>query len=263
MKKIIFLSLIVFVFGATLSACKKKTTEPTQQTTTKKKVSKPINEIPVADRPYVVMSPTTNREVEVTIGRVPKTAEEAEFLAEYQFGTSLGGNENAFDLKKGLPATKQFALYSRSAGGKTSYEEDVKGGTLQLMFAGTNEYWLKQDWTYFDRTNAKSSTKTASIQSKDGNFNIDGTGLKTVKYAIVYNSPGYPTEFSGTAKSEVYTMQFAGTTSGDYSVSIKTDSTSGMIYGWDGKELIKMNTTIKNGVATAEGELAEAYVVIE
>ena len=263
MKKFLLLFFAVIFLGSILSGCKKKTAETTEPAVTKKKVTKPLNEIPAIERPYVVLSPTLGREIEVTIHRVPKTAEKLEFLAEYQFGTSLGGNENAFDLTKGLPASKQFALYSRSAGGKTSYEEDVKSGTLQLMFAGTNEYWLKQDWRYFDRTNAKSSTKTAKIESKDGNFTIDGTGLKTVKYAIVYNSPGYPTQLPGSAKSDLYTVQFAGSTTGEFTASIKTDSATGSIYSWDGQKLSKMNTDIKNGVAAATDELAEAYMIIE
>lgn len=234
--------------------------QASQSPVKKKKVTKPVNEIPVSERPYVLVSPTLNREVDVTIKSLNKEANELEFLAEYQYGTSLGGNENAFDLTKGIPATKQFALYSRSAGGKTSYEEDVKGGTLTLKFANPNDYWLKQDWTYYDRANSKSTTAKSDLKSRDEKFMISGKGLESLKYVIIYNAPGYPKELPGTAGSDLYTFQSAGGTSVK-TVTVSIEG-SGTIYSWDGSDWQEAKTASTGGTSTAEAPLAEAYIVI-
>lgn len=268
--KIIIAVVIIAVIAipAVIFATRQKSAgdnpEASQSPVKKKKVSKPVNEIPVSERPYVFMTPTLNREIDVTITKINKEATELEFLAEYQYETSLGGNENSFDLEQGLPATKQFALYSRSAGGKTSYEEDVKGGTLTLKFANPNEYWLKQDWSYYDRVNAKSSSKTSDLKSQDGKFLIEGTGLSSLKYAIIYNSPGYPAELPGTAMSDLYTFQYAGSTSAKTAtVSIETlEQGSGTIYAWDGSDWQLAETTTSGNTSTADVPLAEAYIVI-
>lgn len=234
-----------------------------QQQEQKKKVSKPVNTIPTDERPYVVLTPTLNREIDVTVKRVVKEADGVEFLAEYQYGTSLGGNENFISLSS-LPATKQFALYSRSAGGKTSYEEDVKGGSLTLKFQGTEEYWLKQEWNYYDRINPKSSTKESVLTSRDAKFSISGDSLKPVKYIIIYHTPGYPEKLSGTALSEMYVVQFAGTPAGKTAdVRIRmNEEAKGAIFGWDGKEWKEFETTINGKEATATVELMESYIVI-
>lgn len=265
MKKTLLFSLTILTFSTLfLSACRRKAAEPEPTPVAKKKVSKPLNAIPVEERPYVVMSPTASREIEVTVHRVPKAAESVEFLAEYQFGTSLGGNENLIELSD-LPATKQFALYSRSAGGKTSFEEDVKGGSLQLMFQGADEYWLKQEWNYYDRVNAKSTTKDAALTSRDGKFSITGASLKPLRYVIIYNSPGYPAELPGNAASELYTVQAAGTpSSGDIEVKLRMNQAGdGTVYGWDGTEWIQLVSNITGSQATATGPLMESYIVIE
>lgn len=233
--------------------------QPTQQ---KKKVSKPVNEISIEERPYVVITPTLNREIDVTVKRLPKAAEAVEYLAEYQYGTSLGGNENIIDLAT-LPATKQFALYSRSAGGKTSFEEDVKGGDLTLMFQGADEYWLKQGWNYYDRVNAKSTTKESALTSRDGKFGISGADLKSAKYLVIYNSPGYPSELPGKAMSEVYTFQAAGLTSGEADVKIRmSEEGSASIYGWDGKAWKEFDTAVNGKEATATVDVMESYMVV-
>lgn len=253
---------IPVIFFATRQRASDQTADETP--TRKKKVTKPVNEIPVEERPYVIMSPTNGREIDVTVKKVNKDASELEFLAEYQYGTSLGGNENAIDIAEGLPATGEFALYSRSAGGKTSYEEDVKGGTLTLKFATPNDYWLKQDWAYYDRVNPKSSTQESDLESRDGKFVIEPASQTGIRYVIIYNSPGYPDDLPGTALSDLYTFQFAGNTSAvTAKVTIETtEAGEGIIYAWDGDQWEELETDISGTTATAEGAIAEAYIVI-
>lgn len=260
---ILLIALVIIPVGIFAFTRGDKTEPEAEAPAEKKRVTKPVNQISAGERPYVEIAPTANREVDVIVHRVPKDATEVEFLAEYQYGTSLGGNENLIDLAT-LPATEQFALYSRSAGGKTSYEEDVKGGTMTLKFQGPEEYWLKQDWNYYDRVNAKSSTQESALTSRDGKFNISGTSVNPLRYVVIYNSPGYPTELPGTALSEVYTFQYAGTPSGDSAeVSIRMNSEgSGSIYGWDGEALTPFETEIDGKEATATVEIMDAYVVV-
>lgn len=259
--------LLIFVIGGGAFAMMKKggsggTATPTP---TKKKTAKPVNIIPFEERPYVVMSPTSNREVDVTIKTLPKAADGAGYLAEYQYGTSLGGNEQFIDLKKGLPATKEFALYSRSAGGKTSYEEDVRGGTLTLEFQGANEYDLKQNWSYFDRVNPKSSTLTAPLKMEDGKFEVTLDPKTKVSYVILYNSPGAPEATTGKRLSEVYTFATSTPVSSKIDVSIEMSETgAGKLYGWDGKAWKALASTVSgNTVKGTQVEVMEAYVVAE
>jgi hypothetical protein len=260
--------LVLVVLGAGVFAFSRKgssSAEPTP-TPTKKRVQKPVNQIPFEERPYVVMAPTANREVDVTIKTLPKAASSAEYLAEYQYGTSLGGNEQLIDLSKGVPATKQFALYSRSAGGKTSYEEDVKGGTLTLNFSGENEYALKQDWAYFDRINPKSTTRTVPLKSTDEKFEVSLDSTTKFNYVIIYNSPGAPDALSGKRLSEVYTFQASSSLAGktaDVSIEM-TEAGAGKLYGWDGSSWTELESTTTDNTITGTGvELMEAYVVAE
>ncbi len=260
----LFFTIAVFAFVKTRNAS--PTVEPTPKP--KKKISKPINEIPYEQRPYVFMTPTVGREIEVTVATLPKPADAVEVEPEYQYGTTLGGSTLLIDLSDGLPATKEFALYSRSAGGKTSYEEDVKGGTLRLMFQGDDEYWLEQEWNYFDRINAKSSTQESDITSRDDVFEISGSSLRSARYVIIYNSPGLPNEFSSGQErlSEVYAVQMAGVSNAtDVSVSFELDEAndSAQILGWDGTNWEKLETEVSDTIISATSDLMEAYVVVK
>ncbi|MEO8581068.1 MAG: hypothetical protein ABI425_00650 [Patescibacteria group bacterium] len=256
------LILVILVgIGAFAVSKGKGGSEKVTPTPMKKKISKPVNLIPFEERPYVLMSPTLTREVDVTIERLPKAADSVDYLSEYQHGTSLGGNEQFIDLKKGVPATKEFALYSRSAGGKTSYEEDVKGGTLTLEFSGQNEYSLKQDWKYIDN-----STKLSTFTMNDDKFSVSGKDLATMRYAILYNSPGAPAPISSKRLSEVYTFQASSPLTGkkaDITIQM-SEVGKGKIMGWDGKAWITLASTVTdNTVKATQVELLEAYVVTE
>lgn len=254
--------VLVLVGGVAAFAVKKSmggNAKPTP-TPTKKKITKPVNVIPFEERPYVVMAPTTGREVDVTVKVMPKAADSVDYLAEYQYGTSLGGNEQFIDLKKGLPAVKQFALYSRSAGGKTSYEEDVKGGTLTMNFSGGNEYAVKQDWKYIDN-----KEKLTEFTMDEDKFTVSSPDLKNVRYAILYNAPGAPKAVTGKRLSEVYTFQGTSSLTGktlDISI-MTTEAGTGTIYGWTGSEWKSFTTTMDGNKASAKVDALEAYVVAE
>ncbi len=258
--------LLILLLAITLGGCKKKTTDaaPTP-TPAKKKISKPVNQISYEERPYVVMVPTLNREVDVIIKTLPKAADGVDYLSEYQHETSLGGNEQFIDLKKGLPATKQFSLYSRSAGGKTSYEEDVRGGTLTLNFTGQNEYTLKQDWAYYDRVNAKSSTKTKALRSQDGHFEISIDPSNKISYVIIYNSPGSPMPMNGKRLSEVYTVATSNAVTKKVDITIELpEQGTGKLYGWDGKAWTQLESSVSgNAVKGTQVPFLEAYVVAQ
>jgi len=256
MKKIAFFLLILS--AVFLTGCRKKQPEQPVAQSQKKKIQKPVNMIPYDQRPYIVMAPTAGREVQVTVKALPKAADSVEYLAEYQFGTSLGGNEQFIELAD-LPASKEFALYSRSAGGKTSYEEDVQGGSLTMMFQGPEEYGLKQDWKYIDN-----KIKTDTFASKDSKFSMKATEFKNIKYAIIYNSPGLPGPVTGNRVSEVYTLATTGGSAKAPTLTIQMDKpVPGTIFGWDGKAWKEFKTTVDGDKATANVQLMEAYVVVE
>lgn len=250
--------LLILVSTLVLTGCRKKQPEQPQAEAPKKKIQKPVNVLPYEQRPYVLVAPTISREVVVTVNTLPKPADSVEYLAEYQYGTTLGGNEQSIPLST-LPASKEFALYSRSAGGKTSYEEDVQGGTLTLTFISDDEYVLKQDWNYIDN-----KIKTDTFSSRDNKFTLQAPELKNVRYGIVYNSPGLPAPITGKRVSEVYTFATTGGSAKTPVVTIQmANSAQGTILGWDGKTWKEFNTQIEGDKASATVQLMQAYVVVE
>ena len=251
---VVIVGIVVFTVGK-----KNNTNANVTPTPTKKKVSKPVNQIPFEERPYVLMAPSAGREVDVNVIKIPKAADSVEYLAEYQFGTSLGGNEQFIDLQKG-EHSKQFALYSRSAGGKTSYEEDVQGGTLRLDFAGQNAYSLQQEWKYIDNKN-----KQTTFASKDGKFSVASKDLGTIRYGIIYNSPGLPEDIEGNRISEVYTLAFSAPSAvkkAEVTIVTTTGATDATIMGWTGKEWRTYEASMNGNTATASVDFNEAYVVV-
>lgn len=254
---IVLLLGVLAIAGFAISKKGGSSAEPTP-TPKKKKVTKPVNQIPYEERPYVLMAPTLSREVDVTVVSMPKPADAVEYLAEYQYGTSLGGNEQFIDLKKGLPGTKEFALYSRSAGGKTSYEEDVMGGSLRLDFTGQNEYSLQQEWKYIDN-----KTKETIFSTKDEKVSFSSKDLASVRYAIIYNSPGLPADVEGTRVSEVYTYKATSTATGKkVDLSIETTKDATEILGWDGKAWKSFPAKMSGNKARASVDYLEAYVAV-
>lgn len=191
----------------------------------------PVNIIPLNERPFAHISPTEDgRNIILTVESLNKPAESAEYEIEYQAGTILQGFGGSLEIDP-LPATVKQMLGSCSAGGKCSYDEDVKGGQLTLRFEGSDRYAVRGDWTF-----TKIDPKSDLISSRDGRFGLVGAGSKA-KYGIVFQSPGLPAPAPAAALSNVYAVGVSGTVSNNLKVSIRLNeaATSARLAVWDGK----------------------------
>lgn len=233
----------------------KQTAEETD-TTQKRKITLPVNQIPVEERPYVYLTPESNgRNISLTVAEVKKSADEVEYELEYQAGSLLQGAFGLVALDS-LPANESILLGSCSAGGACTYHEDVKGGSLVLKFAGSEEYAVKQDWKYLDL-----SEEDEIVTSKDAKFQISTANMNS-RYAIIYNAPGYPDGVEGTVVSEVYSLQTANSETSTAELSIRANEAGTLtIMGYDGSAWTSFETTSDDKLATAEVDLMEAYVV--
>lgn len=248
---ILFFSLKIF--------SQKKPTETQPEPKKKTKVEE-INVIPVEERPYLYLTPLIDgKNVEITLVYVKKPAQEAEYELEYQAGTLLQGAFGALKLTE-LPFTEKILLGSCSAGGACTYHTDIKGGSLLTRFiTGADKYVLKSDWRYFDNTN-----KSNQLASKDAKFQLTADSLSKQRYAIVFNTPGFPQGLEGTIASDIYSLQTSSVISGKGKVTIRANQEGAnlQIGTWNGQTWQYYSGTIEGKSIAAEVELAELYLVV-
>jgi hypothetical protein len=256
------LLVLVLVGGGVFALTRqnKPAEEQTQQTTQKKKVSEPVNQIAVAERPYVQILPQADgRNLELQVNTTPKPAESAEYELEYQAGTLLQGAFGLVELES-LPSKVKILLGSCSAGGACTYHTDVKGGSLVLKFSGPENYALKQDWRYFDNW----GNKETQFASKDAKFQLDSKELAKQRFIVVYNSPGYPEGVTGTVVSEPYSLTGSSAMTGKAEVTMRANEEGNLtIMGYDGSAWNSFETTVDGKTATATVDLMELYVVVK
>jgi len=268
-KQHLIIAGIVLLVGITLGLVgffilqsnKKDSDSNTTQQPAKKKISEPVNQISVDERPYLKLLPKADgRNIEIVAIEVKKPATAMEFELEYQAGTLLQGAFGQIEIDS-LPASTQIMFGSCSAGGACTYHTDIKSGSLLARFDGTERYALKQDWRYFDNT-----SKATSIASKDAKFQLESSALASVRFGIVYNTPGYPgtsNELGGSLVSEVYSLTASSTLKGSGTLSIRANEEGNLtIIGFNGSTWQKFETTTDGKTATATVELMEAYGVI-
>lgn len=224
----------------------------------KKRVVEPTNIIEVSQRPVVYLVPAADgRNLTLQIDSIKKSATSAEYELEYQAGELLQGVNGAIDLAS-LPAKTTQLMGSCSAGGKCSYHENVKGGSLLLRFLGEENYALKQDWKYIDN-----KAKETAFSSKDAKFQLESPDLKTVRYLIIYSSPGYPENPPGTVVSDIYTLQTSSPLTGKGKLTLRAAEEGNLtIAGFDGAQWVEFAGTVDGKMVTAEVELLPLYVVV-
>lgn len=224
----------------------------------KKKVSQPVNMIPVEERPYLRIVPIDGRNLDLVAEVIKKPADLLEYELEYQAGSLLQGAFGELELDS-LPATTRILLGSCSAGGACTYHENVKGGTLVTRYAGANEYALKQEWRYIENVG-----KDTGVSSKDAKFQLDAKSLAQQRVIIVFNSPGYPEGLTGTPVSDPYSLEVMGTLSGEGELTIRANEEGNlMIMGWDGSKWHEFETTVDGKEAKATVDLMKLYLIVK
>ncbi|MBP7875766.1 hypothetical protein KA012_02100 [Candidatus Woesebacteria bacterium] len=224
----------------------------------KRRVVEPTNIIPVAERPVVYVMPEADgRNLTLEVVSVKKPATSVEYELEYQAGELLQGVNGALDLAS-LPAKTTQLMGSCSAGGKCSYHENVKGGSLLLKFIAAENYSLKQDWKYIDN-----KAKETAFSSKDAKFQLESKDLATTRYLVIYNSPGYPEGLSGTVVSDPYTIQTSSPLKGAASLTMRaTEEGNLVIMGFDGSKWTEFKGALDGKMITADVTLLPLYVVV-
>lgn len=250
--------LLAIVGGILWKLKAKPASDNTDTSAAKKRVAEPVNVIPLEERPVARIIPEADgHNLSLEMIALNKSASEAEYELEYQAGTLLQGAFGALNLGT-LPTKTKVLLGSCSAGGACTYHEDVQGGNLLWRLSGDENYAVKQDWRYIDNL-----AKETQISSKDAKFQLTATGLKTVRYLVVYNSPGYPTGLKATVDSEVYVLAGSSqlTGSGELVIRANEESPDLSIYGWDGDTWTKFESEIDGKMVTAEINLSSYLFV--
>lgn len=233
-------------------------TTPTP-TTTKKKVSSPVNLIPVAERPFVRLEPSSDGHyISIIIETIKKPATNLEYEMEYQTGSMLQGFGGVINIGR-LPVTERKLFGSQSAGGAITYHEDIQGGNLELQFGGSENYAVKSAWRYFTNT-----AKESKFSSQDTKFSITSPKLGDFAQLIVYNTPGFPEEINQALLSDPYSLSASRSLEGvgDVTVSIRHTG-EGQIMGFDGETWQTLPTTFADNLNTATGPLMQVYILTE
>lgn len=266
-KKLIIAGVVVFILTLIVVVALLKrggAEEVVTQEPEKRRLSEPVNVIPVMERAYVSILPIIDgKHLNISINHLNKEASSVEYELEYQSGTMLQGAMGEIDLTS-LPATEEIFLGSCSAGGACTYHTDISGGNLLLTFVGTENYALKTNWRYIDN-----STRSTEVASWDAKFQLESQSLASIRYMIVFNSPGIPEGYEELADefeliSDIYSFTTSSAVQGKGEVNIRLskDSDTAKVVGYDGSEWVAFDTTIEDKVAKAEVELMELYTVI-
>ncbi len=264
MKKLIIGLVGLIVVSGGIGAYVLLNKKPTQQQTLptpRPKLTLPINQVPVSERPFVTLSPTSAREVVLTIGELHKPAEEVDFELQYSAGDKEEAAIGSLNLKKGkAPYVKTILLGSQSGGGKITYHEGVGGGTLVLSFYD-EDYKLSNEWVYTD--NKKPQT---SFHSRDGKFGLEtGKLLNSSPYVIVYQNPGLPEQVDHAILAGPYSVTGTGILpTGKVTVTMRLSDTKPVeIFGWTGTEWKAFPTKVDGKTATAQVDLLPTYIAVE
>lgn len=230
------------------------------------KIPEKFNEIPVEERPYVHLAPTTEpgkrvgSSLEMTVYDLKKPAVKGEYELEYQSGTLLQGAFGRLNLNN-LPDDQTLFLGSCSAGGKCSYHEEVSGGAIILRFEddAKSEFALKNEWSYIANTE-----RSDTFSSRDAKFTMTGVGLARVSHAAILVPPGYPENPEQRVLSLPYAVGTLPAVTGTVEVGIRLneDAAEAVVLGWNGEAWVELETTVTDRVATASGPFYEAYVAV-
>ena len=236
--------------------------EQNQNTNTKKKISQPVNIIPVSERPYLQLVPSSDgHHITIKVLELKKDAEMMDYEMEYQTGSMLQGFGNQLAISEGKAEEKKL-LGSQSAGGAITYHEDIKGGTLLAQFEGGSEpYAVKSSWRYFTNTDQETS-----FSSQDSKFEISNSSLSKVKHLIIYNVPGFPAELEKELLSDPYALTADSSLlsiSSNFEVAIKSSQEDVVIMAFSDEEWQELETTLVDGYAKASGPYAELYILVK
>ena len=225
-------------------------------------VPAPVNIIDLKDRPYVTLEPlVTRNDLNFTIHNLPKPATTVEVTLEYDRNKGvLDAVLKQFALSA-MPFSDTIFLGSKSAGGHTTYHEDVTGGTLTLRFMGKEPYSLKVPWRYAD-----TQKEYPEISTTDGFFQaIFSQPIKQLKI-LVMQSPGAPEGLKGEIISGPYLIRTVGPLpqlTVNLTLRLSAESATATLWGYDGSAWSKLPATVNGKTLTSSAPLLPVYVVTQ
>lgn len=251
------LLIVVLLGGFTVWKRAKSETSSTEETTEKKRrLSLP--EVSYEEGPYVILSPIDIHNVRIAVHSVKKAASDMEYELEYQSGSLLQGAFGQLDISS-LPVDADILLGSRSAGGATTYHENVTGGSLLGRFTGEDDYQKKGDWRFIDN-----SKKETEFSSKDAKFQISSKDLASERVLIIFESLGYPEGVPGSVDSKPYVISGTSKLSGKAELTIRADSEdANKIVGYDGDTWHEFETQKDGKTLTATVDLMQLYLAVK
>lgn len=260
---LIIVTSVVLLAGVGLIAYSRLQSDQGNQTNTKPtSIPLPVNQIDVSKRPYVTLEPLPGRnELELTIHNLPVAADTVEVTLEYDRNKGvLDAVLKQFSLAT-IPLTEEIFLGSKSAGGHTTYHDDVIGGFMTLKFNGQEPYTLKVPWRYADTEKSYKELSTA-----DGFFQAVLTDPITQPKIIVMQSPGAPDGLNSKVIAGPYLIRTVGVlpqTDAMVTIRMPEDNPEATLYAYDGEEWQKLSATLTGKTVTYTGPLNSVYVVTE
>lgn len=229
-----------------------------------------INTVPVTDRPYVTLAPTSagkhplGTEVAVTVHNTTLGATKAEYELEYQSGSLLQGAFGSLDLTmEKPPVTKVLLLGTCSAGGKCDYNKEVTGGTLLLRLTGQQKFAVKGEWSY-----QLMSERGGKFSSRDSKFRLDigPKGLPASTYVILMQPMGLPAPVAGTLIAGPYhaaSGEAASPKSIELSLRLTDPPAPVKLLGWAGNSWKEYKSTVADSTLTATVDRLTTFVVVQ
>lgn len=225
-----------------------------------KKPKKQVNLIPQSERPYVTLQPLQGRNMlELTIHDLKKPAKSVEVTLEYDRNKGvLDAVLNSFAIDE-TPLIEEMFLGSKSAGGHTTYHDDVIGGTMTLDFS-QEDYALEVPWRYDD-----AKTSYDQLSTSDGKFQLSLDKPIKQSKVVIMQSPGLPGKANGEVLSGPYYISTVGDlpeTTMSVSMRITEESPNAVIMGWDGTEWVEYPSTVDGKTVSTKGDLVSTYIVV-
>lgn len=235
---------------------------PTQEQE-RRRITDPVNVIPIAQRPYVAITPRADgRHLDINIIHLNKPATEVDYELEYQSGSMLQGAMGLIQLNS-LPVSEEIFLGSCSAGGACTYHENITGGNLLLRFSGGQEsYAVKTDWRYFDN-----ASRENAVASRDAKFQLEADVLASHRFLVVFNSYGIPEGLQEDVIADHFALRSSGNLQasqalGSLLIRTNEESPTATIVGYDGSQWHEFETTVEGREVSAQVQLMELYTAI-
>lgn len=229
---------IILLVSLTWLISQKLPSNKTQSVVDDAPLDLPINVLPIAERPFITLSPdSTGRSLDIALSLAPTEGSLEYELIYNASGKQEGALGSIFLGSEKQPITKSILLGSKSGGGKVTYHEGVTGGSMTITYDTTR---LKESWNYLHF-----NPVDPTLSSTDAKFSVtlQKTALKKDAVVIImktfgYDKAGLPAEARVVAGPYGYFTQTP--IKGNATVELKLpagEHVNPTIYEWDGKTL--------------------------